>query len=56
MVSIDRLIGQGVNVSDGWSSGRGFDSRYFHSFKCGLDLERGPPASWVQLGSYLIEK
>ena len=21
---------------------RGFDSRYFHSFKCGLNLERGP--------------
>ena len=40
----DRLIGLGVRVSDYWSRGRGLDSRYFHNFKCGLGLERGPPS------------
>ena len=34
----------GVSVSDFWSWGRGFDSRYFHNFKCGLGLERSPPS------------
>ena len=52
----DRLIGHGVSLSDYWPSGREFDSRHFHNFKCRLGLERGQPSSWRQLGSYLIEK
>ena len=31
------------------------DSRHFHNFKSGLGLEGVHPASWGQLGSYLIE-
>ena len=35
------------------SSGRGFDSRYFHNFKCGLGMERGPP-SLARITGYLF--
>ena len=52
---MDRLIGLVISVSVYWPRGRGFDSRHFHNFKCGLDLERVHPASWGQLGSYLME-
>ena len=38
------IVGLVVSMSDYWSSGRGFDPRYFHNFKCGLGLERGPPS------------
>ena len=40
----DRLVGLGVSVSDYWPRRHWFDSRHFHNFKCGLDLERGPPS------------
>ena len=36
------LVGLGVSESNSWSWGRGFDSCYFHNFKCGSGLERGP--------------
>ena len=36
----DRLIVQGINVSDYWSWGRWYAFRHFHNFKCVLGLER----------------
>ena len=33
-----------LSLSDYWSWGRGFDSRHFHNFKCGLGQERGTPS------------
>ena len=45
-----------VRVSYYWPWGSGLNSRHYHNFKCGLGLERGHPASWGKLGSYLIEK
>ena len=33
-----------VSESVYWSWGRGFDSRYFQNFKCGLGLKWGPPS------------
>ena len=33
-------VGLGVSVFGCWSWDRGFDSRHFHNFKCGLGLEQ----------------
>jgi hypothetical protein len=44
-----------VSVSDYGQWGRGYDSRYFHYFKNGLGLERGPP-NLVRTLADLIKK
>ena len=41
-------------VSDYLPWGRRFDSRHFHSFKCALGLEQGPP-SLVRTIGYLFD-
>ena len=47
-------MGLGVSASNYWSWSRRFDCRYFHNFKCGLGLERGPP-SIVKIIEYLLD-
>ena len=54
-IILNSLVGLGVSVS-------GYDYEImgsfpqFYNFKCGLGLERGSPALFEQLGTYLIEK
>ena len=52
----DRLCGLVVRVSGYRYRGLGFDSRRYQIFWVVVDLERGPPASWGQLRSYLNKK
>ena len=46
---------QSIYIRGYWSCGRGYDSRHFHNFKCGLGLEQAPPSIERTIGSYLIE-